>query len=54
LIGIEWIDVGSIGHRIGDFPIDRIGLLREYCLAGNDEKYDSHNEASHKGAWMLA
>ena len=30
LICIERINVGSVGHRIGDFPIDRICLLREY------------------------
>ena len=37
LICIEWIDVGSVGHRIRDFPIDRIRLLRKYKLAGKEK-----------------
>jgi hypothetical protein len=34
LICIQWINVGRVGHRVCDFPIDRVRLLRQCKLAG--------------------
>jgi len=48
LICIKRIDVGSIRHRIRDFAIDRIGLLREYKLASKYESYDSQRVTGHR------
>jgi hypothetical protein len=47
LICIKRIDVGSIRHRIRDFAIDRIRLLREYKLASKYESYDSQGITGH-------
>ena len=37
LIRREWIYVRRVGEWIGYLPIDRIGLLRKYKLAGQDK-----------------
>ena len=38
LIVIEWINVGRVGHRVCDFPIDRVCLLRQYRRERESDK----------------